>query len=356
MSELLRDLFIDPLNRTGVQTKAFFYDRDFAIVDNITLDQANRIAQVNPSQLFYIQDRNGIVKEFTAKELNDFYNSPNNSLSFVSDCSVFAQPCGPPLLALIGGGGVGAQFNPIISPVSSAILGFDVISKGKNYLSTPVAQLVNSCGKGTGASFTVLMEPYNGDPNTGGGLQVKDILVNSPGDGYLSSFDGSFGGSGITIKSPEEGLIQNPDGTFTVVPPNTTPILNPGDVYYPPITGQEPKDNSTYPIIIEIGDIIIDDPGFGYNPGDSIILNPGNGAVLEPVIDNIGRIIDVNIINPGLGFDDFPEISVDSETGFNFSAKILFKFRRLLDRKDLFDVPGDAKILSVVDCVGKVVR
>jgi hypothetical protein len=114
----------------------------------------------------------------------------------------------------------------------------------------------------------------------------------------------------------------------------------------PPILGP------TYPVILEIEDIDINNPGFGYQPGDKIVVTPDRGAVLEPVIDN-GRIIKINVISPGSGFDDFPVITTNSPTGYNLSARPIFRVKRL-DEEQNFVPPLGATIISVVDCVGIV--
>ena len=135
-----------------------------------------------------------------------------------------------------------------------------------------------------------------------------------------------------------------------IVPPAVTPTPQLPTVTPTPVT--PPILGPTYPVVIEIEDVDIIDSGFGYQPGDEIIVTPDKGAVLEPVIDN-GRIVRVIVIKPGLGFDDFPEIKTNSQTGNNFSAIPIFKVRRLEEEPN-FIPPPDATIISVVDCVGKI--
>ena len=378
MTELLRERFVDRQDKTrGSNTKLFFYDYDGKRVDEITVKEANNISSANPSQLFYIADSAGFLREWSISDVNSFFGSSDRSLTFDADCSTLAQPCGPPLLSIFGGGGIGASANPIISPISSSVIAFDIIDSGKNYLTEPFAQLIDICGNGSGSKLQVIMQPYSettettgttggtgttGTTGTGGtgtegtgGLQVKNIVIKSPGNGYLSTPDGSLGGDGRIIKKPEEGLLTRNDGTYEIIPPNITPELNPGDTFIPPSTSLPTSPISigpTYPIVLEIEDIDIINPGFGYQPGDKLIVNPDRGAVLEPIIDN-GRIIKVNVINSGIGFDDFPEITTNSNTGYNFSSRPIFKSIRLDEKQELI-IPKDAEIISVIDCVGRV--
>lgn len=237
--------------------------------------------------------------------------SNTNNTNQTSTCDTGAKLCGPPLVSIFGGGGSGAIANPIVSPLSSSIIAFDIINKGQNYTSEPFAQLVDNCGNGSGSSLKVELE----------NKQVKRIVVKSPGNGYLPVQDGSKGANGRVTEPPTNNLIpQNPA--------------------------------ATYPVILEIDDIDIINPGFGYELGDKIIVTPDRGAVLEPVIDN-GRIVKMKVINPGIGFDDFPIITTNSKTGYNLSSRPIFKVRRL-DEEEQFIVPENVNVLSVVDCVGRI--
>jgi hypothetical protein len=346
MTELLREEFVDRQDKKRKEFNGFkndpirvsFYDIDEMRVNDVTRSEANKIAAANPSQLFYFQDKNRIQQELTISQVNALV--PSNDLATSSPCDTGAKPSGPPILNIFGGEGLGVQANTIISPVSSGVIGFDIVNGGKNYTSPPFAQLVDQSGKGSGSKLQT--EISNGS--------VTRIKIKAPGDGYLAAPDGSYSGGGRVIKRPEQGLIQKPDGTYVVVPPNVTPELEPEDILIPPSI--PPIQPSIYPVILEIEDIDIDNPGFGYQPGDQIIVTPDRGAVLEPVIDN-GRIIRINVISPGSGFDDFPEITTNSPTGYNLSARPIFRVRRL-DEEQSFIPPPGATIISVVDCVGIV--
>jgi predicted membrane protein len=62
----------------------------------------------------------------------------------------------------------------------------------------------------------------------------------------------------------------------------------------------------------------------------------------------------VNVINGGLGFDEVPFITIQSQTGFNFEAVPIFRFIPLssIDLNNI-TIPTGSRIISVVDCVGK---
>ena len=94
----------------------------------------------------------------------------------------------------------------------------------------------------------------------------------------------------------------------------------------------------------------ISNPGFGYNPGDEIVISPSNGAKLSPEFDELGSLTKVNLLSPGQGFTEFPDIYIESDTGYNAKITPVFKVRRVDEEQ--IQVP-QSQIISVVDCVGK---
>ena len=173
-------------------------------------------------------------------------------------------------------------------------------------------------------------------------------------------------------KEPDEGYVVTADGSHLVVQINRPVNVNPGDVYYPP-TGspREIMDPETitlnlepvtppianvvgnpYQVVLSIEEVVVLDSGFGYRPEDKIIITPDNGAVLEPVINSIGQIESVKVISGGIGFDDIPEIKTNSSSGFNAQMNPIFKVTRLNENIAL-DIPKNAAIIDVIDCVGK---
>lgn len=66
-----------------------------------------------------------------------------------------------------------------------------------------------------------------------------------------------------------------------------------------------------YPAALRLKAVEVEDPGINYNCGvDQIQITPSNGAVLDYVCDSFGRIIKVIIVDPGLGFTTYPEITI----------------------------------------------
>jgi len=337
-----------------------FYDKDGTRVDNVTKEQAKIVADASPGKLFYFQDKDGLQRELTIEQVLNL--KPETDLisdTALSDlsCPTDPQPCGPPKVQFFGGEGVGAMANAVISPLSSGVMAFDIVSPGKNYTSAPVAVLQDECGKGSGSCLDVLMD----------GDKVQNLYVCAQGDGYLDKFDGSLGGNGRTWKEADEGYVKTKDGNYYTVPGNDPPPdLQPGDIWNPPplfdsptsISNRPDKTNSTntpsYPVLISFDDVVIEDGGFGYTPNDTIKVTPDKGTVIEPIINKRGEVVNVNIVSKGSGFQDIPEILVESKTGFNAVLRPILKVERILTPEDALKVPPGLPLVVVVDCVGKI--
>ena len=131
-------------------------------------------------------------------------------------------------------------------------------------------------------------------------------------------------------------------------------VEDPGNGYLPPEpTGQ------TYPVTLQLTDIIVTDPGINYNCGfDEIKIVPDNGAKLSYTCDSFGRILDVSVDEPGIGFTSYPNIFMQTPTqvigtslltqptGINASFIPVFSVVR-----DPIEVPED-KLIQVTDLVG----
>jgi hypothetical protein len=112
--------------------------------------------------------------------------------------------------------------------------------------------------------------------------------------------------------------------------------------------------DSTYPVVLSIGDLYIKDSGINYQENDKISIIPDNGAVLEPIFGSFGRLEKVKVIKPGIGFTEFPNISIESETGVNADIIPIFDVIRIGDLNEESDlVPVGTPIITVVDCVGR---
>jgi hypothetical protein len=291
---------------------------------------------------------------------------------FQDNCNVGPIFCGPPIVEFYGGGGSGAAGNAIISATGD-ILGVDLTSFGSGYTSAPVVNFIDNCGQGNGARGRAILGTGTGgtggtgDTGTGGtggtGGQVIEVIIESPGFGYLPDFDGSRGGDGRTWATPEQVTIEREDGTYdTPYDPGEIFDVFDGDIVTGPFTKQDVK-RSTFPtnssgqynVVLKICNTVIVSAGINYSPNDEIIVEPANGAVLKPQFGSAGELLKINILDSGSGFEEMPRIYIRSETGYNAEILPLLCVNRIGDVPESdYSIPFGEKIIKVVDCVGKV--
>ena len=109
-------------------------------------------------------------------------------------------------------------------------------------------------------------------------------------------------------------------------------------------------DTGDYPVVLEIDDINILDSGFGYDPNDKVVV--GNGAEIKIKTDALGSVTGVDVVNGGIGFNEDPDIYIESESGYNAKLMPIFKVNRVGD--DVAPEAVDATaVIQVIDCVGK---
>lgn len=118
-------------------------------------------------------------------------------------------------------------------------------------------------------------------------------------------------------------------------------VEDPGNGYLPPL-----EQGPGYPVTLVLDEVIVENPGINYRCGeDQIQITPNNGAELSYDCDTFGRIRSVKVLNPGLGFSVYPEISIPSLTGINASFRPVFRVVR-----DPLLPPE--KLVQVTDLVG----
>jgi hypothetical protein len=299
--------------------------------------------------------------------------------AFIDSCYVGPIACGPPTVQIFGREGSGAAGNVIVS-AAGEILGVDITTPGSGYVAPPFVNFVDACGNGQSAAGTAIIE----------NSQVVAIVMDDPGTGYLSAPNGALGGDNRTWAKPNQTTVQRNDGSYdTPYNPGDIIELQPGDkicipnnsttqianqivnggcttvddittVQAPepqpvdPQSGDYPVLNSgEYRVILSIEDIIIQDGGFGYSDGDQIVIEPSNGATAVPNFGAFGALESVTVTSPGEGFTEFPRIYINSRTGNNAVLTPKFKIESI-SINQMRDPGIQDKIISVVDCVGKV--
>lgn len=245
--------------------------------------------------------------------------------------------------------------------------------------------------------------PPGTDGNTNG---VIAVIMNETGFGYLPTPNGDLGGDGRVWADKEKTTVKRNDGKYdrpyvpgedidllpgdsVRTPDNTVVNLLPVDLVgistntFNPngeiiiggdyrtvntkgritapkrqvsdtVNGEYPNlDNGSYPVILYLCGLEIGDAGFNYSSTDRIVIEPSNGASAVPTFGVFGTLEKIEITSQGEGFTETPNIYIESESGFN--AKLIPRF--CIDRVSADQIKEPEigkKIISVVDCVGKV--
>ena len=265
-------------------------------IDNILelANNANTIASDPESGLSGIE---GIIGPLDF--LNPGISDPDFIGSGLSNCFGGAPTvCNPPSINIFGGGGFGASALPIFGSISEgtgSIIGAILTSGGSGYTYPPFVSITDNCGKGYGAVAQSVIE--NG--------QVTAILINSDGEGYTLG------------NQPQVGDITGTEGAGG--------------------TGTGDGITLTDQQNITISEVLIQNPGYNYQPEDIVTDNFENEY--NVVIDNgsISSITPINITD----ITDLPIIRVISKTGSGAKLKPVFGFRTSFQ--------GEVK--QVIDCV-----
>ena len=271
---------LEPISNTNIMVG--YISETEGYVRGLLVPEANEYEKNNPNTIFIFIDGDDRVKYLTIDEVNSLRNS---DLLRKDPCLTGPQPCGPPKLKFFGGGGVGAEANPVIDE-NGEIIAVDIVSGGFGYESPPSVQVIDPCQNGAGAVLKT--EILNGS--------VVRVIIGETGSGYL--------------------------------PPSSS----------------VPQ----YPAIVQISDVIVTNPGIDYNCGvDEIIIEPANGTQLSYNCDPFGKIKSVKVLKSG-NFTSTPKIMMKSDTGLNARFSPVFDVIRdplpvepiISDIVQVFDLVG----------------
>ena len=258
------------------------YITDDGYVSGVSIADANAYEKLNPETVFIFIDGNKKVKYLSISEVN---NLTIRDLLRSDPCQVGPQPCGPPALQFFGGGGIGAEANPVVDS-SGNLIAVDLVSGGFGYTTPPFVQVIDPCRNGSGAVLTT--EILNG--------VVVRVIINETGSGYLP---------------PKSSVPQ-------------------------------------YPAILQLSDVLVANPGINYDCGvDEIVIEPANGTQLSYVCEPFGKISGVKILKAG-NFTDLPTIRMKTKTGVNAAFTPVFDVVRdpvpvepvISDIVQVFDLVG----------------
>lgn len=324
------------------------------------------------------------------------------SISFVND--------------LVDGAKSTLSASPIVS-AAGAIMGVSITDPGSNLTSTPSVVVSPNNNTGGGANIKLITSDGSTtsvDPKQGDSIEVVGAVVLDPGQGYLQSPDGSSNfpsgpndiivitSTGDSAVVPPGTLVGGPESEFDIsipssqeveadnavlvfIPPGLPPIpiydvdtgvqtniltsegievgipIPPNSTFTTPTqTNETTLNTSSRPTLdgrevdVIIESFYIDNPGVNYSKSDQIIIEPSNGVELLPVFNDIGQLVDLNIVNPGDTFFEVPKIFIKSESGVNANIIPIFGVRRDEEPDQrLIESTGD-RVISIIDNVGNI--
>ncbi len=240
---------LQPISNTNIMVG--YISETEGYVRGLLVPEANDYEKSNPGTVFIFINGDDRVEYLTIDQVNAL---TNNDLIRKDPCLTGPQPCGPPTLEFYGGGGIGADANPVIDEDGN-LIAVDIVNGGFGYTSPPFVQVIDPCKNGAGAILnTEILD----------GVVVR-VIINETGSGYL--------------------------------PPSSS----------------VPQ----YPAIVQLTDVIVSNPGINYNCGvDEIIIEPPNGTQLSYNCDPFGKIKSVKVLRGG-NFTSSPSITMKSDTGLN---------------------------------------
>lgn len=231
--------------------KVSYISQTKGVVRDVSIASANEYERLNPGTLFVFVNGDAKVKYLDIDGVNKL---TTKDLGRTDPCQVGPQPCGPPTLHFFGGGGIGAEANPVVD-VNGNLLAVDIVKPGFGYKTPPQIQVIDPCKNGKGAVLQT--EIHNG--------RVKRVVVLDTGFGYLP-------------------------------PPQTVP---------------------QYPALIKLTDVVVTNAGINYNCGvDKLTVTPNNGTVLSYECGAFGKILRVKVEKGG-NFTELPRITMPSDQGLN---------------------------------------
>ena len=209
----------------------------------------------------------------------------------------------PPKVTISGGTGANATAISLVSGISKMRL----ISEGSGYSSTnPPKVIVESPTNGKTAVINANVE--NG--------KVTSLDLISSGSNYTFIPRVSFrdpGGAEISRPTVSSGSLVN---NITVTNPGFG-YTTPPRVYIDPPTlsgGIQAVATATLNSDGTVASVNVSNLGTGYTTAPRVaIIDPTLASVLEVQVDALGRVIEIELLNPGVGFIDIPSIYIIDE-------------------------------------------
>ena len=296
--------------------KLSYVNNSGVLVEGATISDVNSYEQRNPGTTYIFLDGDNKYRYLNIDQVNEL--TPQDLITTKIGCDTTPKPVGSPKVVFSGGGGIGAEANPIISP-GGVLLGIDIANPGVGYQTPPVIKIFDEANIGSGAVVQAVVE---------NGSVINGIVLDS-GSNYIPA--------AIPVTPPPTAIPVTPPPTAIL----DTAILD----------SQIPR----YPVILSLKEVIVNNPGINYNPEvDVLEITPNNGAILQAVYTPFGQVTGVKVVRPGIGFVVRPNITIRSESGINADFTPVFEIIRdpILFSPQL----QQRKIITVVDTVGLQVQ
>ena len=260
------------------------------------------------------------------------------------------------------GEALGASLNASGTSTQTGIIGVTVINPGYGYLSSP-----NGATGGDGQVWaetdeTIIIGDGRFVPSNGGIVPGEDGFGT---DYYPPIPPGNTVNipPGSTVTTPSNSNLSegfDPDGNTTEILPGTPTLFPNGGSMTSPTIMEGVKfvdkypSTSSYPVILYLCELIVDESGVDYQPTDKVVIKPDMGATAVPKFDRFGRLLSIKVTAGGEGFQEMPQCYIESDSGFG--SFIVPKF--CIDRVGENDLEREPdlqdKVISVIDCVGSV--
>ena len=125
---------IAPISNDNI--KVGYISEDDGYVKGKSIAQANAYEALNPGTTYIFLNGDNKVEYLSINQVNQL---TSKNLLRTDPCKVGPQPCPPPTLEFFGGGGIGAEANPVVDRQGN-LLAADLVNGGFGYKTPPLLQ------------------------------------------------------------------------------------------------------------------------------------------------------------------------------------------------------------------------
>jgi len=193
------------------------------------------------------------------------------------------------------------------------------------------------------------------------GTPSGSTILGTPSGSQFGTPSGTASGtaSGSQFGTPSGStILGTPSGSQFGTPSGTASGTASGSQFGTPSGSQfgtPPEQEPSYPALLGLQNVVINNPGINYTPGiDVVEISPNNGTILQTIFNPFGQVVEVKVVRSGIGFTERPNITIRSDSGINADFTPVFEIIRDPNALDL--KIEQRKILTVIDIVGLQVQ